>query len=87
MVLRRGNSDPGHRRKDRVLLNRLANRALELVQVHASRLLHDFAYSRLALLERFESLVLRGEFFAAAAHALPREINFAQGKLACGVLG
>ena len=49
-VFSRGNSDTRHRSKDGVFFDGLANGALELVEMHAACLLHDFAHPCLALL-------------------------------------
>lgn len=42
MVLSSGNSDTRHRCENSILFDGLADTTLELVKVHAPRLLHDF---------------------------------------------
>ena len=86
MVFSRGNSDTRHRGDDSVLLDGLADGALELVEVHAASLLHDLAHTRLALLEGLQSVVFGRELFAPAADTAASEVNFAHGKLASWVL-
>ena len=67
MTLRGRNSDTRHGCYDSILFDRLSERLLERVQVHAARLLHDLTNSRLALLERLECFVLRAKFFVTHA--------------------
>lgn len=85
VVFGRGNSDTRHGRKDSIFFNGLADRALELIEVHAACLLHDFGDAGLALLEHFDRLVLRCELFTAAAHTAASEIDLAKSKLSGGV--
>ena len=86
MTLRGRNSDTRHGCYDSILFDRLSERFLERVQVHASRLLHDLTDSCLALLERLECFVLRAEFFLTHTDPTRSEIYLGHRELPLGVL-